>query len=771
MSPMRTIPAAVRGVVLGTILLFAGNSATIAQQAATAWQLLDDGDPPPGDGILVYDATRQRAVRTRTGGGDSPQSLWELSGEDWVRRFLPEPTPWASGGCAAFDPTRGVTVLFGGVSSSETWEYNGIIWTRKFPTNSPSVRTACGMTYDSARNRIVLFGGHNGSWAGIPDTWEYNGTNWSLVNSPNPPPQRGGASIAFDVSRGKAILFGGRHNNTFYSDTWEYDGHWKQKNPSTLPPARTDAGMAYDAGRDRMVMFGGSMSSATFSDTWEWNGTNWTLKSPLQAPSARYGFDLVYESSRLRILGHGGIPDNSETWAYNGTTWSRVAVSDLPSGRGRFGMAYDQSREASVMYGGYSNGVQLNDTWQFEGGHWNPQSSAGAPVSTFDFPLAFDSLETRTVGFSGSSPTGFKPDVHEYVGVPGSWTSWVSGPDPRGGHGWVAGGFGGVLLFGGYACCVAGSSNYLANDTWLLQGLNWIPIEPAQRPSPREWMGIAYQDAIGKVFLYGGTTAASSLDGRTAESWLFDGTNWQFLSDPSPPGPRAGLSLSYDPLRQRIVLYGDGPPLEGVTWEFDGLSWAARTTAFQPDPDRCMLQTAWDPKREVVLLFGGRDCTAQVLYNDTWAYGADPDRDGKVGALDNCRFIANAGQTDGDGDGAGDICDCAPAAPNAFNVPSEVTGVSFSADRVTLSWVSAAPGAGTGTVHDVVRGRVTELPVGTGQSEICLAAGLAGTTMTESALPPVGTAFWYLVRGRNVCGAGTYGFQSSGGPRNTTACP
>src|SRR5262249_7585021 len=99
---------------------------------------------------------------------------------------------------------------------------------------------------------------------------------------------------------------------------------------------------------------------------------------------------------------------------------------------------------------------------------------------------------------------------------------------------------------------------------------------------------------------------------------------------------------------------------------------------------------------------------------------------------------------------------CAGGTP--ILVPGEVTGLAFQADKQTLVW-NAAGGAGPGTVHDVPRGLVSQLPVGSGAGESCLAT-VSGATTTDAAMPPLGAAFWYLVRGRNSCGTGTYGVAS-----------
>jgi hypothetical protein len=80
------------------------------------------------------------------------------------------------------------------------------------------------------------------------------------------------------------------------------------------------------------------------------------------------------------------------------------------------------------------------------------------------------------------------------------------------------------------------------------------------------------------------------------------------------------------------------------------------------------------------------------------------------------------------------------------------------------------PGAGSATVHDVARGLLSELPVGSGAAETCLASGPANSAM-DTTTPAVGEGRWYLVRGRNGCAAGIYGTASDGSINVTAACP
>lgn len=147
----------------------------------------------------------------------------------------------------------------------------------------------------------------------------------------------------------------------------------------------------------------------------------------------------------------------------------------------------------------------------------------------------------------------------------------------------------------------------------------------------------------------------------------------------------------------------------------------------------------------------------------------DPDGDGVYEPDDNCPATVNPSQANSDSDAAGDACDCAPADGGAFAIPAEVTGLTLDADRQTIRWASVAPNAGSGTLHDLLRGPLGSWPVG-GAGESCLGS-TAGTSATDAAQPAPGTGFRYLVRGRNACGAGSWGKDSGGADRSSGACP
>ncbi|HJQ98094.1 MAG TPA: hypothetical protein VJ826_07240, partial [Candidatus Polarisedimenticolaceae bacterium] len=99
-------------------------------------------------------------------------------------------------------------------------------------------------------------------------------------------------------------------------------------------------------------------------------------------------------------------------------------------------------------------------------------------------------------------------------------------------------------------------------------------------------------------------------------------------------------------------------------------------------------------------------------------------------------------------------------------MPAEGSGlgigkVSGAPAAAVVSWGSLAAQSGTATRYDELTGALGALRSAGGFSGAsCLANDVTATAMTSTqAWPPTSTSlgYWYLVRGQNACGRGTYG--------------
>jgi len=143
--------------------------------------------------------------------------------------------------------------------------------------------------------------------------------------------------------------------------------------------------------------------------------------------------------------------------------------------------------------------------------------------------------------------------------------------------------------------------------------------------------------------------------------------------------------------------------------------------------------------------------------------------------LDNGLFtVSCAGAVNGTACNDGNACTvgdtCGGGICNAgtpITAPPETQNMTVAADKASYSWSAAA----SATQYDVVRGGTGALPVGPGGGDEVCFGNLAGTTLVDPAVPDPGTGFWYLSRGDNACGIGTYGTRSNGSTRSTTTCP
>ncbi len=766
-------------VFLATVVASFGVPVT-SHAGSLQWQLVDGGTPLRGPVVQLVRAGAQGDTWLLQGDSNMLPLWWVRDGERWSRRLFTSAPPALNYPALCYDSHRGRLVLFGGSNragavTADTWEFDGATWDRRTNVSAPVARAMARMAFDSARNVIVMFGGVGAGNALLTDTWEYDGLSWHQVNVPTPkPPGRYSHSLAYDAQRKRTVLAFGSDDTRFYNDTWEYDGvRWVKApvQPTLLP--RGGTGTAYDPIRGHVYVYGGAGGGG---ETRFWTGTQWQLVSTAVTPpfprlSPAMTFDPVLGESVM----FGGNDSTGrgfgDTWKFNGTRWQQFTEPIASPHRVYSSLAYDIPRRAAIAYGGNDSGAGLDQTWIWDGGAWHQSLAPGDPGRLEVHGSTFDPLQNRTVVAFGydHGPDLCSSRTWLYDSGAAQWQEVFGAPqqtrcEPAAAFSALHGGtilFGGSRLGGGYQ---------LLGGTLLLTAAGWQQLQTTGEPPLRSDHALTFDALRGEVVLYGGDDGAGAFFNDT---WVLRGTEWVQRSG-TGPGPRYQPFLVFDP-QQGVSVLGAGnqlhPPDDERTWLFDGTSWTSVATTYSPDMNRFAAAAAWDPDHEVVLLAGGGTYSLGWYHNDLWAFGWDADDDLRVGGFDNCPLVANADQLNADGDAAGDACDCAPNDAGVFAIPAEVAGLRISSDGATLVWQSSQPVAGSATVHDVLRGRLGELPVGSGAGETCVAAGTAGSSASDLEEPGLGAGFWYLVRGRNACGTGTYGVDSAGVTRVSSVCP
>lgn len=402
--------------------------------------------------------------------------------------------------------------------------------------------------------------------------------------------------------------------------TLEWDGlAWRERATLTPAPARIGALACFDTVRGRTVLFGGFTGSNVGSGTpwdsslWEYDGADWRSRPTANGPSGRHLHAMAYDSRRGVLVLYGGAPPGQagghETWEWDGTTWT-LAATVGPTANIYAAMAYHASRDNVVLFGGADANafvpVLLNETWTWDGTTWTQRAPAVSPMRRSGHAMTFDPTKGRVLMFGG-------PDsqLWEWTGL--DWIPGPSAPAPRSDHGMATSHAGRTMLLGGFDAAGTTVDLQSFGDTWMLERGRWRQAT-ASGPTQRGYAMLTYDNLRDRVVLAGG----SSTNHR--HTWEWDGVRWFEIAAPVEP-PLFGLAKAcFDSQRGVVVQFGGflgfGTPTAS-TWEWNGATWTSPTPAQSP-PSRFRHAMVFDSARGVAMLFGGTGATA--ILGDTWLW-------------------------------------------------------------------------------------------------------------------------------------------------------
>ena len=552
--------------------------------------------------------------------------------------------PERGGHVAIYDPLRDRMVIFGGVhpagrgSGNDTWSLSltpGSTWTRVITQGATPPPWSTNMTalHDPIRDRmlVLLGGGHFGVWALslATMTWE------SLAPIGTSPIVSYRASCVYDAARDRVIVFGGDESclrgpcphNDVWSLTLAGTPEWSELTvDGPQPSARYGHTAVYDPVRDRMIVFAGfGEYYEPVSDAWSLDLGGIPAWHPIVpsgvAPPVHDGYVAMYEAAddRMLVTGATNGPANplwslslggSPAWA------SQSPTGTAPRDRRGASFVHDTMRGRLVLHGGSSSGPQsAGETWALQLGpspSWSGVMSL--PPGRHYLTTVLDDATERMVVFGGMQDLGTYLNDTWVLDLAGQ-TGWSalspSGPKPgaRWGHSAILDrARHRMVVFGGI-----GASSF--NDVWAL-GLGsspaWSPIVPTGTPPAKRNGHVAVYDPIGdRMVIFGG--AGDTLPQTTYnDTWALSFTpipSWERLEPGGPaPTPRFWMAATYDTRRRRMLMFGAVPiGSGGELWSLslDGVPTWTQIVLPDPPPARFLSSAVFDPAGDRLIVFGG----------------------------------------------------------------------------------------------------------------------------------------------------------------------
>ncbi len=703
---------------------------------------------------------------------------------------------------------------FDGLSVGNGGRYDPTLdaWEPVSTVGAPSARRDHTAVW--AGDAMVVWGGGQ-AVVGLPDSVLDTGGQYDPVLDSWTPTKTKFAPVARSLhtavwTGSEMVVWGGRSYSQVFGSGGRYDprrDRWRDTSAVGAPTPRASHTAVWTG--SEMLVWGGSGPNG--GDVQDSGGRydpaapdGWQATSTTNAPPRRSNHTAVWTGDSMIVWGGVGEPGTGllDTGGrYDPITdfWTPTALTDAPRERG--GHTSVWTGNLVIVWGG-SDGPDLDTGGRYDPllDSWYSMSTAGAPTPRHAHTALWTGYEMLVWGGygggTGATATGGRYDPFSDTWAP---TSGVGAPAKRFGHTAVWSGSD-MIVWGGH------DSSYLDSGGRYDPAEDiWAPVSTVGAPTARSghtavWTGL-------RMVVWGGNGSFGQLNTGARYDPVV-GT-WMSTTQDGAPSRRVEHEAVWT--GREMVVWGGGnafgPTNTGGRYDPFLDAWRATSTTNAPEA-RSLHAAVWTGTQ--VLVWGGHGGGVPAPYfsaggrydpvADSWMPMATSDA--PVGRQDHAlvwtgdfavvwggynggnfrsgsRYsvdtdgdgVSNVCDDDNDNDGVLDVQDCAAGDPTAFAMPGEIQGLTLAPDKTTLTWTSAAPGAGTGTLHDVLRGALAELPVGSGGSETCLASGIPDATASDFSIPAEAQAYWYVVRGRNACGVGTYGSQSSGAPRASPTCP
>ena len=471
-------------------------------------------------------------------------------------------------------------------------------------------------------------------------------------------------TVVFDSVHGRFIAFGGTllPGGTLFNDVWvrpagTTPGEWTLLAVAgTKPAPRQRHSAVYDPIGDRMLVFGGT--SPLQNDVWELKlaaTPTWNLLEPTGTPpTPRAGQSAVFDVLRNRMIVFGGETPmlSNETWFLDLTTsppnWQLAPTAGTPpAARVDHVAILDTGRDQMIVYAGFG-ATNYQDVWKLSLGAsptWTRIGATSSPGARNDACGVYDGAGGNLVVFAGRNFSTYYYDVWRLHLADMTWSSVNAvGPkgrfraaiaiDPTSGVAVVSGGESSALASLDETWALATSPGYV----WSWLGTGSAPPPPSPPPPPPPPPGpppnsaaLAFRYGAAGVFdpvrsrflMLGGAynigTSSTGLRDDVVELKIGRDSTWVTTATSVPYGARYGHSAIYDPVRDRILVFGgyNGAYLNDL-WQVQlapSLTITALTANGSAPGPRDFPSAVYDPDGDRILYFGGNN---GHFLNDLW---------------------------------------------------------------------------------------------------------------------------------------------------------
>jgi hypothetical protein len=348
------------------------------------------------------------------------------------------------------------------------------------------------------------------------------------------------------------------------------------------------------------------------------------------APEPRANASAVYDAARERMLifgGQGRGQNFKDVYALTlgpSPAWSRLdAEGRGPSARAHATAIYDPVRDRVLLFGGRNYWPQtwLSDVWELTLSGtptWGRLEPNGSPPPAAKGQAVYDPALDRMILFQGDQGAQHISVWKLTLGEAQAWWSAlaVSGTPPS------------YSPFRAFNAVLDSRRDRIvvtpASALTLGKHPAWIPLD-ADPIVFVDWPGITtiYDPVRDRLVMYGGVWYEA---GIILTLDLGNPVAWSSHSYPGAPPPgRIGATAIRDPIRRRMIMFGGagwndtwamaltGPPI-----------WTQLSPAGTPPPPRAGHTAIYDPLRDRMIVFAGYDVVwwNNPLYfprNDLWA--------------------------------------------------------------------------------------------------------------------------------------------------------